>query len=67
MFEPGPSPPLFQMEQPHITQPSSSSTAIKDSEPIQIASFTGNLELKLKIKQRDELPGPKVGIIQYVN
>ena len=61
MFEHGPSPPLFQMEQPKLSQ-SSGSAGFKDSEPIQIASFTGKLELKLKIKQKDELPGPKVFI-----
>ena len=35
----------------------------KDSEPIKIAVLSGRQELKLKIKQSDELLGPKVEIL----
>ncbi len=70
-LECGFSPP--RASQPVITQPIGGAAASRDSrpppelvgnkdlEPIKIAVMLGRQELKMKVKQKEELAGPKVG------
>ena len=63
------SPPLSPIEdqtqhplQSNIDSPKSSRVPVIQSEPVKMAICQGKQELKLKIKQREELPGPKLEV-----
>ncbi len=45
---------------PYLRGPGDPQPINKEADPIKMAVLVGRQELKLKIKQSDELPGPKV-------
>ncbi|XP_074651009.1 autophagy-related protein 2 homolog B-like [Tubulanus polymorphus] len=53
------SPPVVS-QQPALS--SSPQAQQKDEDPIKVATLSGRQELKLKLKQKDSLPGPKLEI-----
>ena len=65
---------LFQTNQPILTQPiigaanqpnvSMSHSSSMLSETIKIAELAGQQEIKIKLKQSEALPGPKVGFLK---